>query len=94
MAGPDTAPLEEELLEKKPFHPVETTLLILSTLCLIGSISFSSSHLFGRYLIKAEDAEHLDAGRTPADAALDRVGKSDDEMARLIQKYRPARTEE
>lgn len=79
----DMAPLEEELLEKKPYHPVETSMLILSTLCLIGAISFSSSHLLGRYL-KEGDAEALDAGQKPAQAALDRVKKRTPEMAEYI----------
>jgi len=55
MAPPaDAAPLEEELLDRKPFHPDMTALLVVTMLTLIGSIWFSASHL-GRYIRTEED---------------------------------------
>lgn len=74
MARKDATPaVEEEILQKKPHHPEATIMLIISAVLLIGAISFTSSHLFGKYLTEEADAQNLDAGTTPAQAALDRA---------------------
>jgi hypothetical protein len=86
MARKDLTPaVEEEILQKKPHHPEATIMLILSAVFLIGAISFSSSQLFGQYLTKEEDAQAMDAGKSPAQAALERVMRKDEEMKKIIQ---------
>lgn len=88
----DTTPPEDEVLGKKPRHPDATAMIMLTTVMLIGAISFTWADLFGRYLgLADEDVQALEQESTPADAALDAVIRKDvdsDEMKILVQKAR------
>ena len=86
-------PGEEDALAKKPHHPESTAMILLSTVMLIGAISYTWSDLFGRYLgLAPEDVQALQQEKTPADAALDAVISKDpvdkDEMRAYIQRAR------
>ena len=69
---------------------ISLPMIILTTLCLIGAITYAGNHLFGRYLgLAVEDKIALEKEQTPAQAALDSVAQKDvdtDAMKAAIQR--------
>ena len=86
----DLTTTEDEILERKPRHPESTAMIILTTLCLIGAITYAGNHLFGRYLgLAVKDKIALEQEQTPAQATLDAVAQKDvdpDAMKAAIQR--------
>ena len=93
--NPDLTTTEDEILERKPRHPETTAMIILTTLCLIGAITYAGNHLFGRYLgLAPEDRQAIENEQTPAQAALDSVAQKDvdsDAMKAAIQRAQGSR---
>ncbi|MCZ6601780.1 MAG: hypothetical protein O6952_02105 [Planctomycetota bacterium] len=88
--NPDLTTTEDEILERKPRHPEATAMILLTTVFLIGAITYDWNQLFGRYLgLAVEDKIALEQGQTPAQAALGMVAQKDvdtDAMKAAIQR--------